>query len=338
MISEGLANLLRTASGLSKLLIVTHNDPDPDAIGAAMALSYLLKERSGIQSEVVYYGIIGRAENKAMVNYLGNALRPVAEGDFDQGTAIAMVDTQPGAGNNPVGDLEDVRIVLDHHPMRSETLLVECAEVHTALGACSTLMTAYFRETGLEIPTSLATALFYGIKTDTRGLSRGTSAYDVQAYFYLQPRIDIDGLAAIEYARVPADYFKGLATMLKNLRFYQNIAIAWLGELVYPGMAAEMADLLLRLEGIDWVVSASAYDDTMIISARTHDRAGGAEALVLALVENEGTAGGHGMLAGGQIPLNGRDPARVNQIIVKRTLRHFDLPGDIKATHLAKFG
>ena len=338
MIPEGLANLLRAASSISKLLIVTHNDPDPDAIGAAMALSYFLKERCGIQSEVVYYGIIGRAENRAMVKYLGNVLRPVAEGDFDQGTAIAMVDTQPGAGNNPVGDVGDVRIVLDHHTERSETRHVDCAEVHPSLGACSTLMTAFLREAGLEIPTSLATALFYGIKTDTRGLSRGTSAYDVQAYFYLQPLIDIDGLAEIEYARVPADYFKGLATMLKNLRIYRNIAVAWLGDLVYPGMAAEMADLLLRLEGIDWVVSSSVFNDTMIISVRTHDRAGGAEVLVLTLVADEGTAGGHGMLAGGQIPLNGRDPLKVNQLIVKRTMSYFGLPRGMTGTRLAKFG
>ena len=69
MISEGLERLLRTTSGITKLLIVTHNDPDPDAIGAAMALSYLLKERCGVQSEVIYYGIIGRAENRAMAKY-----------------------------------------------------------------------------------------------------------------------------------------------------------------------------------------------------------------------------------------------------------------------------
>ena len=338
MISEGLANLLNTASGIENLLIVTHNDPDPDAIGAAVALGYLLKERCGIKSEVVYYGIIGRAENRAMVKYLGNVLRPVAAGDFDHGTPIAMVDTQPGAGNNPVGGVHDVRIVLDHHTERDETQYVECAEVHTSLGACSTLITAFFREAALELPISLATALFYGIKTDTRGLSRGTSAYDVQAYFYLQPLIDIDGLAAIEYARVPADYFKGLATMLKNLRFYRNIAIAWLGELVYPGMAAEMADLLLRLDGIEWVVSSSVYNDTMIISVRTHDRAGGAEEFVLALVSEDGTAGGHGMLAGGQIPLKGRDPVKVNQMIVRRTLRHFDLPGNMIGARLAKYG
>jgi nanoRNase/pAp phosphatase (c-di-AMP/oligoRNAs hydrolase) len=334
LISEGLAKLLDTASGIAKMLIVTHNDPDPDAMGAAAALSYLLKEFCGIQSEVVYFGIIGRAENRAMATYLGDVLRPVADDDFDHKTVIAMVDTQPGAGNNPVEELADVRIVIDHHPERVETQSVKYAEVHPSLGACSTLMTGFLREAGLEIPTQLATALFYGIKTDTRGLSRGTSAEDVEAYFYLQPLIDIDGLAEIEYARVPADYFKGVATMLKNLRLYRNIAIAWLGESVYPGMAAEMADILLRLEGIDWVVSSSAYKETIIISARTHDRAGGAVPLVLALVGNDGTAGGHGMLAGGQIPLNGRDSTKVKKKIVKRTLRHFGLPEDMTGTRL----
>ena len=119
MNSEGLDLLLRIANNIDHLLIVTHNDPDPDAMAAAMGLSYLLKERCGVKSEVVYYGIIGRAENRALANYLGNFLRPVAPRDLDRNTVIAMVDTQPGAGNNPVRDLADVKIVLDHHPERT---------------------------------------------------------------------------------------------------------------------------------------------------------------------------------------------------------------------------
>jgi nanoRNase/pAp phosphatase (c-di-AMP/oligoRNAs hydrolase) len=336
LITGGLGKLLRTAEHITDLLIVTHNDPDPDAIAASMALRYLLEEEHGIHSELVYSGLIGRAENRALANYLDKGLRPLSVKDFAHHPVFAMVDTQPGAGNNSIPAGADVRIVIDHHPERGETKEVECALVYTDIGACSTLMTGLLRGAGLSIPTKLATALFYGIKTDTRGLSRETCEHDVEAYFYLQPLIDVDGLAEIEYAQVPPDYFKGMATMLRNLRIYNDMAFAWLGETGYSGMAAEMADILLRLEEIEWVIAASAYDDFLIISVRTHQRAGGANALVRALAAEDGTAGGHGMLAGAQIPLNGRKPADLYKEIVSRALGHFGLPEDMDGTRLAQ--
>jgi nanoRNase/pAp phosphatase (c-di-AMP/oligoRNAs hydrolase) len=104
-----------------RVVILPHNDPDPDAIAGTLALRRLLVEKRGLDVDLVYQGIIGRAENKALVRYLGYPLRPVEAADIDGTWPIALVDTQPGAGNNALRSDVPVVIVLDHHPPR-ETL------------------------------------------------------------------------------------------------------------------------------------------------------------------------------------------------------------------------
>ncbi len=81
-------------------------------------------------------------------------------------------------------------------------------DVRTDVGAACTILVEYLCEAEVEIDPLLATALFYGIKTDTRGLGRNAAPADVAAYYYLQPRIDTDVLSEIEQAQVPVDYFK----------------------------------------------------------------------------------------------------------------------------------
>ena len=96
---EKLNQLLAVLQDKKKLLILTHNNPDPDAIGSAVALGYLLAQLLGIESHIAYKGIIGRSENKALVRYLNFPLKQLTAADL-QTEAIALVDTQPSTGNN----------------------------------------------------------------------------------------------------------------------------------------------------------------------------------------------------------------------------------------------
>ena len=60
--------LLSAVAGKERVLILPHNDPDPDAIAGAVALRHLLAQAAGLPSEIVYRGMIGRAENKALID------------------------------------------------------------------------------------------------------------------------------------------------------------------------------------------------------------------------------------------------------------------------------
>src|SRR5690606_34896036 len=60
----------KAIEGKQRLLILTHNNPDPDAIASAWGLSALAKNLQSVKVELAYGGFLGRAENRAMVEIL----------------------------------------------------------------------------------------------------------------------------------------------------------------------------------------------------------------------------------------------------------------------------
>ncbi|MGD8472904.1 MAG: DHH family phosphoesterase [Anaerolineae bacterium] len=319
---ERLKALLDACAGANDVLILPHNDPDPDAISSALALAYLIREELGANGLVVYSGIIGRAENKALVRYLDQPLQRLASTDLETIRPVALVDTQPGTGNNALPPATRAAIVIDHHPRQALSKTATFADVRPEIGATCTMLTGYLEAAGVELPQWLATALFYGIKTDTMGLARGASPADVAAYFQLQGQVDVEALSEIEQAQLPLEYFKQLDAALHAARLYGDLVVSYVPQAHRPDLAAEMADLFLRLEGTQWVVCIAAYNDELILSVRTRERRGGAGLAVHAIVGEQGTAGGHGTMAAGHVPLHGRDPDGLAQELVERALRH----------------
>ena len=325
MTKKILERLYETARGAGRLLILPHNDPDPDAIASAVALGYLLAERLGAESAIAYRGIIGRAENRALVRYLDHPLEPLDDGDMQPSSGLALIDTQPGAGNITLPPGATNVLVIDHHVRREESKTAIFADVRPELGATSTILTQYLQAADVEPPLSLATALFYGIKTITMGLSRNTSPDDAVAFSYLQPRIDVGALARIEHSQVPADYFRSFDAALRAARMYDGLIFAYIGMLAYPDLAAEMADVLLRLEKARWVICVGSYSGALILSVRTRGQEHTAEGLVQAIVVGEGSAGGHGTVAGGQISLRDGGAEQEVRLLLRRALRHLGL-------------
>jgi nanoRNase/pAp phosphatase (c-di-AMP/oligoRNAs hydrolase) len=315
-------------------LIMPHNDPDPDAIASAAGLSHLLVKHKGIESRIVHRGIVGRAENKALVRYLKNPLHPLTASDLARGSPILLVDTQPGTGNNALPKGAVPAVVLDHHPRQSETDGVPFADVRPDVGATSTILAEYLKASGSALPAPLATALFYGIKSDTMGLARNASPEDVATYLYLQPRIDIEALGDIERAQVPADYFRKLVTTLQATRIYGGVVVSYAGSMHRPDLAAEMADLLLRLQGAQWVIVMGTYEDELILAVRTRRRQGGAGLLVQQMVGSLGTAGGHGVMAAGHVPLQGQDPDSLFRELSQRALELLHVAPDLAGQSL----
>ena len=321
-----LSQLFELLAGAKSVLILPHNDPDPDAIASAVGLRHLLAQRLGLEAQVAYQGIVGRSENRALMRFLGRPLKQLTEGDLRRASHIVLVDTQPGAGNNPLPADRIPTVILDHHAWRAESALAPYYDVRPEQGATSTIVTEYLQTAAIEPSETLATALFYGIKTDTMGLGRGAGLADVAAYYYLQPLVDIEGLIEIERAQVPASYFKSFITAIQAARVYNQVMLSYIGSMSYPDQAAEMADILSRLEGVQWVMCMGVYNDSLILAVRSRSRRTGAGKLVQAVVGNLGMAGGHGTMAGGQVPLRGSDPASLADSLGQKMLATLKVP------------
>jgi nanoRNase/pAp phosphatase (c-di-AMP/oligoRNAs hydrolase) len=332
-----LERLEKVLRGYQQVMILPHNDPDPDALAAAAGLSFLLMEKYGIEAKIAYRGIIGRAENKALVKYLDFPMTRFRRRDICTEMLIALVDTQPGAGNNPLPAECTAAIVIDHHKWREQTDHSQYHDVRPEIGSTSTILTEYLQAAQLSLPRQLTTALFYGIKTDTRGLSRlpkpleantdaiDTIAYqsDVAAYFYLLSRIDVNALANIEQAQVPVDYFRSVDNAIHAARIYGgDFLIAYLGSLTYPDMCAEIADFFMRLAGIRWALCMGFFESDFILSVRSRSKELGSGDLVQEIVRGRGSAGGHGAMGAGQIPIDNRSPERLAEELEEEAL-HF---------------
>ncbi|HLM44871.1 MAG TPA: DHHA1 domain-containing protein [Myxococcaceae bacterium] len=321
-----LERLIRVAKGHKKLLVMTHDNPDPDSIASAVALSHLLKERAGVEeTRVGYGGIIGRAENIAFVKVLRLPVSPIANLDVDEYDLLALVDTQPPTGNHAIPPRlrDEVDIVIDHHPMRDERLKAPFADVGGDFGANSTMLAEYLRAARLEPSVDVATALFYGVKADTRDLGRETTQTDIDTYLWLFPRMDKQLLSQIEHPELPARYFQLYHTAFERAKMYGDTAIITDLEEVYsPDMVAEVAERLMFLEGMKWSLAYATYRNQLFMSLRVKDRRMNAGRLIREICEDfGGSSGGHGSMAGARIPLSGR--ANQRKAVKRELVRRF---------------
>jgi nanoRNase/pAp phosphatase (c-di-AMP/oligoRNAs hydrolase) len=309
------------------VLILTHDNPDPDGLASGKALSTLLREAWDIPSQLVYSGLVARAENHVMLN----RLTPEWEGsealpDLGQYSAVAQIDTQPGAGNNRLRVTHPNHIVIDHHyPVREATTTASYADVRTDIGSTVTILFQYLEAAGIDPDPLLATAMYYGLKTDTRSLTRGESVADDMAFINLIHHLDQRELSRVEVAALSLEYFRAFSHGLHAARLFGQAIVAWLGSIEQPDFAAEMADILIRLQGAQAALCMGQFRDTLHLSLRTGGRQQDAGMIIQQVVTSPGSAGGHGTMAGGQFPLLGID---MNTLLVEIEHRFLAVLGE----------
>src|SRR3954465_12814347 len=194
-VRDRLRKMLTVARGHQRALILTHDNPDPDAVASACGLAHLLQEAAGIHATAAYGGVIGRAENKALIKVLHLPIQPLSRVEPSRHDLLCLVDTQPEVGNYARTNGVVPQLVIDHHPARSSSLMAGFHDVGGPAGATSTMVCRYLRAARLLPGAQLATALFYGIKSDTRDLGREYDPADVDAYNWLLPFIDKPSLS-----------------------------------------------------------------------------------------------------------------------------------------------
>jgi nanoRNase/pAp phosphatase (c-di-AMP/oligoRNAs hydrolase) len=313
--AEKLDRLLAFARGHRRALVLTHDNPDPDSLASGVALAWLLGELAGVEAQVAYGGIVGRAENRALIRQLKLPVVPVSRVVFDDYDMICMVDTQPEQGNHSLPRRHFPDVVIDHHPVRPDSNLAAIADVGGPIGATSTVVVEYLRASKLEVPPAIATALFYGIKADTRDLGRQTTPQDVEAYLWLFPRADKDAMGQIEHPPLSLEYFTLSRTAIDRAEVHGHAVVLPLGELYAPDMVAEVAERFLYLEGMRWSLAFGSFEGDLYYSIRTTDRRTNAGKLIREVIEPRGgSAGGHGTMAGARLPARGLKPAALKRL------------------------
>jgi nanoRNase/pAp phosphatase (c-di-AMP/oligoRNAs hydrolase) len=317
-----LKKLDEVLGGRKSLLILIQDYPDPDAIASAAGLREWALRRHGVTCSIGFGGVVGRVENRALLDYLDVPMRPLGGTPTDSCDAIALVDTQPGTGNNSLSAAVVPHVVIDHHPCRRATRQSPFTDIRRRYGATSTIIWEYLTASDLALSPPLATALLYGIRSDTQDLGRESSRADLEASLVLYRSANIRMYHNIEQANVPTSYFRLMAGALQAARRCGSLTVSFPGEIETPDQIGEVAELLLRHEECEWALCAGEYDGRWLLSLRTARREIDAGRVMQRLASAMGgTGGGHRAMAGGQIPLPADGDVKRRSALEARLLR-----------------
>ena len=323
--------LVDLVRGHRRPLIQLQHNPDPDALGSGAGLKHLIKRVLRLDPVVAFTGSVGRAENRAMMRILKIQIIPAFKVNYGHHDLVMVVDTQPGAGTCRLPDGVVPDVVVDHHPPIDAHGTGEDALAHLGValslvdagyGATSTLVGEMLLANGISIPQRIATALCYGIQTDTQALARNAAPADERVYAALHALADKRLLGKIQRARVPREYFAALERGLRRGEVHDTAVTTHLGLVEHPDLVAEVADLLFRLEGMQWSFVTGAHARTLYASVRALEADGvDAGAIARGVAGPKGSGGGHESLAAAQIPIPaGEDPAATHRAALARFL------------------
>src|SRR5947208_12853409 len=104
-------------------------------------------------------------------------LVPVEQARIDHETAVVMVDSQPRTGRR-ASESASPQVVIDHHETGGDLNGVLFQDIRTHMGASSTMVTGYLMEQHVLLTPALATALLYGIDSETTGYPREQRTLD----------------------------------------------------------------------------------------------------------------------------------------------------------------
>ncbi len=301
-----------------KLLTVMWGNPDPDSMSCALALQELTREDVD-SSEIAYTGAFTRQENLAMMQNLKIPMTKFAPFLLDSSPTVATVDAQPSffAGNGSLA----FDIVVDHHPT-TPMENVRFTDIRPTYGATATIFTEYFLYTGKKMSRRLATALFYGLKTDTNNLTRKVHDADVEAFRYLRSKADENMIRNIELSQMPMSTLDTFSIAISNRKVIRDVVFSYIGHRNNPDEAVYLVDLFIKLSGITWAIVACRTEEKMVVLFRTDGLRRHAGKVAEEVFLEYGTAGGHRTMARAELKLDRvrEEVKELNDVAVERWL------------------
>jgi nanoRNase/pAp phosphatase (c-di-AMP/oligoRNAs hydrolase) len=275
-----------------RLLILIQDDPDPDAIASALGLRTLLG-RNRTSAPIATFGEVTRPENRALIRILEIEVETITPDDVGAFDMVAMVDVQPSFFEERVGAVD---VVIDHHP-EDTPVRAPIKDVRPSYGATSTILTEYLRAAEVKLSQKLATALLYGITSDTLHLERGGTRADTEAFVFLHPLANHRALRRIERPALSAEALDVLAQAIRQRQLVQSVLFAHLGPIGRPDLVPQFADLLLQVEGAEWSVVSGIVGGELHVSVRNVGHVRSAGDVVRLAFGDLGSAGGHRAMA-----------------------------------------
>jgi len=288
----------RYFSDAERVLIMLHNDPDPDAMASGLALRNVLRRTKTTAIIGAMKGVT-RPENLRMVNLLDLHVEAITVESLNEFDRIAMVDVQPHYFG---GLIDRVDLVIDHHPEQpGYTALFK--DVRPDYGSTSTILTEHLRAVDVNISERTATAMLYAIKSDTLFFNRQTNRVDLEAFSFLYPLADAQLIRKMEGAEITSERLEYVIKAYEGGVLLEQVFCAFLGSLPREDFIPYVADFFLQLEDVKWTIVAGIVNDTFVVSVRNLGYSKNAAEFVRRFFAEIGSAGGHRAMAKAVVPL-----------------------------------
>ncbi len=302
-----LSTMLEMFSREDRWLILIN--ADPDALACALALRRLMIHRVK-DVGIAHVNEVSRPDNLAMIRYLRIPTQRLTPNVAVQYDRFALVDSQPH--HHPAFEKISFSMVLDHHPTsESNPTIADYKDIKPQYGSCATLLTEYLYNLKIRPGKLLATALLFGIKSDTMSFERQFCDVDVRAFRYLTKFSNHFLLRKIVRSEFRLDWLGYFSQAFRKIRLSGNGLYVFMTQVENPDILVILADFFMRVHEISWTAVASVHDETLVIIFRGDGVSRDVGALASSLFGEIGSAGGHKAMARAEIPvekLSGKDP------------------------------
>jgi nanoRNase/pAp phosphatase (c-di-AMP/oligoRNAs hydrolase) len=288
----------RYFSDADRVLILLHNDPDPDAMASGLALRNILRRTKTTAIIGAIQGVT-RPENLRMVNLLDIHVEPITPTSLREYDRIAMVDVQP----HYFGGLVDrVDLVIDHHPEQPGYTAV-FKDIRADYGSTCTILTEHLRAVDVNISERTATAMLYAIKSDTLFFNRQTNRVDLEAFSYLYPLADAALIRKMEGAEITLERLEYVLKAYRGGTLADQVFCAFIGAASREDFIPYVADFFLQVEDVKWTVIGGIVGESLVVSVRNIGYGKQAGEFVRRYFSAIGSAGGHRAMAKAVMPM-----------------------------------
>ena len=287
----------RYLADADRILILLHNEPDPDAMASGLALRTIL-HRTRTTAVIAALEGVTRPENVRMANLLDIHVETISRDAVDEFDRICMVDVQP----HYFPGLDRVDLVIDHHPEQHGYNAV-FKDIREDYGSTSTVLTEHLRAIDASISERTATAMLYAIKSDTLFFNRQANRCDIEAFSYLYPLADANLIRKMEGAEITTERLQLITTATRLSSMVDQIFSVYLSEVPRDDAIPYVADFFLQLENVRWTLVSGIVNGSFVMSVRNLGYTRNAGDFVRRYFSEIGSAGGHRAMAKAVVPL-----------------------------------
>lgn len=290
---------LSQLTSFDDILIQCHDNPDADALASGMALYWYLTSK-GKHPRFIYGGRneISKSNLELMIEHLNIPVTHVSRlAPGYKPELLITVDCQYGESNVTHFSAHNVAVI-DHHQVSGE--LPEMSEVRSNYGSCATVIYEMLCKEKIDIneDEDLATALYYGLMTDTGNFAEISHPADKDLRDFAKFRLS--DIILFRNSNISKEELKIAGDALKHAHFYEDYLYAIVeAKPCDPNILGIISDMLLEVVSVNTCLVYSMLNFGVKISVRSCIKETKASELAGYLTAGLGGGGGHLVKAGG---------------------------------------